>query len=212
MKLIIWPALVTLAITLLRLAGERLEWSTTLFNPAAGGGGSPIGISWLPPFLGAYFAWKLAKGGEGPASPGKVIGVSLAGIAGIIALAVAASVLGPLGPLVGGAVASIIAPVFVVRTWKALGMTLFSYALAARIPVAIIMLIAISGQWGTHYDVLPPDAGPELTAMGTLGRWFWIGLVPQMTFWVAFTILVGMLFGALTVLIAKPQPSNPAAP
>ena len=39
-KLILVPALITLAVTLLRLTGELMHWSKALFNPAAGGGGS----------------------------------------------------------------------------------------------------------------------------------------------------------------------------
>jgi hypothetical protein len=45
MHLILWPALIALAITLLRLAGELQGWSSVLFNPAAGGGGALVGIS-----------------------------------------------------------------------------------------------------------------------------------------------------------------------
>ena len=33
-KLILVPAVITLAVTLLRLLGELLHWSTVLFNPA----------------------------------------------------------------------------------------------------------------------------------------------------------------------------------
>ena len=59
------------------------------------------------------------------------------------------------------------------------------------------MLIAILANWGTHYDV-PPPGFPE---MAPLAKWFWIGLVPQMTFWIAFTVVVGMLFGLIAVAI-----------
>ena len=44
-KLILVPALITLAVTLLRLTGELLHWSKTLFNPAPGGGGAIVGLS-----------------------------------------------------------------------------------------------------------------------------------------------------------------------
>src|SRR2546426_440321 len=42
-KLILVPALITLAVTLLRLTGELMHWSKALFNPAAGGGGGLAG-------------------------------------------------------------------------------------------------------------------------------------------------------------------------
>ena len=34
--------------------------------------------------------------------------------------------------------------------------------------------------------------------MGVLGTWFWIGAVPQLTLWMAFTVIVGMIVGAAT--------------
>ena len=40
-----------------------------------------------------------------------------------------------------------------------LGRTLLAYGLAARIPVAGIMFLAMMGRWGTHYDYvgMPPE-------------------------------------------------------
>jgi hypothetical protein len=79
--------------------------------------------------------------------------------------------------------------------WPALAKTLLSYGLAARIPVAIVMLIAIFGNWGTHYDVTPPDW--QYPDMGPLPKWFLIGLVPQLTLWVYLTVVGGMILGGL---------------
>jgi len=71
--------------------------------------------------------------------------------------------------------------------------------LLPRLPGAlIVMLVAILGNWGTHYDV-PPT--PDFPQMAPLMKWFWIGLVPQMTIWVAFTVVIGMLFGLIAVAI-----------
>ncbi len=58
-RLILVPAIVTLAITLLRLIGELQGWSPFLFNKAPGGGFALVGISWLPIVFGPYFAWKV---------------------------------------------------------------------------------------------------------------------------------------------------------
>ena len=47
-----------------------------------------------------------------------------------------------------------------ILAWPALGRTLLAYGLAARIPVALLMLVAMLGNWGTHYDArpsYPPD-------------------------------------------------------
>jgi len=60
-RLILAPALITLGITLLRLVGELNRWSPALFNREAGGGGALIGIVWLVPILGVYFALRLSK-------------------------------------------------------------------------------------------------------------------------------------------------------
>ncbi len=59
-KIILVPALITLGITLLRLAAELMDFPSWLANKEAGGLGALIGISWLPPIFGIYFAFKLA--------------------------------------------------------------------------------------------------------------------------------------------------------
>src|SRR5579864_6068040 len=85
MQLIMVPALVTLAITILRLVGELQHWSPKLFGTGApGGSGAIVGISWLPIIFGPYFALKLARSGGFPATNGKAIGLSLAGVAVMI--------------------------------------------------------------------------------------------------------------------------------
>ena len=53
--------------------------------------------------------------------------------------------------------------------WKNLAKTLFYYGLAARIPVIIIMGLAIFGNWGTHYDAFPPSF-PAMSAPMTFLR------------------------------------------
>ena len=60
--------------------------------------------------------------------------------------------------------------------WPALGRTVFAYALAARIPVAIVMLVALSAKWETHYELGPPGF-PDL--VNPWAKWILIGLVPS---------------------------------
>jgi hypothetical protein len=67
-QLILVPAIISLAVTLLRLVGELYNWTPMFFDASAGGGGALVGISWLVPIFGIYFAWKLARSGNGPAS------------------------------------------------------------------------------------------------------------------------------------------------
>jgi hypothetical protein len=193
---ILWPAVVTLAVTLLRLTGELQGWSPTFFSRQAGGAGAVVGITWLVPVFGAYFALRLLRLGHAPVGPGRALGHAGVALAIPIVLGVVAGRLLALAQNVTlvlvflGAVAAV--PI-AVRGWPALGRTLLAYALAARIPVVIVMLIAILNDWGTHYDVAPPDFPP----MGPVPKWFWIGVVPQLTLWIGFTVIVGSLCGGL---------------
>jgi hypothetical protein len=150
-KLILVPALITLGITLLRLGGEFLDLPAWLANKKAGGPGALIGISWLPPILGIYFALKLA------AVPGKL--------------------------------------------WRNLSKTLFLYGLAARIPVILIMGLAINGNWGTHYDAFPAGS----LSVATPAMKFLKGAVMiQLIWWVlVWTIGSGMITGMITAFIRK---------
>ena len=209
MPLILVPAIITLAVTLLRLVGELNKWSTAYFNPAAGGGGSLVGISWLILVFGVYFAWVLAKRGEGPARPWVAFGMALlAFVFNTVVFVVCQTMkLGPAAFLGISAVTSWIAIIFALRAWPALGKTLLAYAFAARVPVAIVMLFAIFGHWGTHYDVPPPDpaAAAVVEAMSPLAKWFWIGFLPQMSIWIYMTVVGGMIVGAITAAVAGPK-------
>ena len=206
--LILIPSVITLAVTLLRLVGELQNWSPGLFGKEAGGGGALVGISWLIPIFGFYFGWRLVRLGYAAPSAGKVVGYAILAIAALSALLIGAnrmqlgfSVILPLFCL--GSVAAI---VFVYPTWPAFSRTALAYALAARIPVAIVMLVAIFANWGTHYDVAPPDA-PQVDAMSPLVKWLWIGLLPQMTVWIYMTVVGGAVFAGIAAAIAGRQRS-----
>lgn len=60
------PALATLGVTLARVFGELGSLPDWLVNRAAGGGGALLGISWLPPLLGWWFAREIAGKSERP--------------------------------------------------------------------------------------------------------------------------------------------------
>ncbi|GMR23145.1 MAG: hypothetical protein BMS9Abin37_1549 [Acidobacteriota bacterium] len=107
----------------------------------------------------------------------------------------------------GGAVIGItwLAPIFAVyfatrligasgTFWKNLAKTLFYYGLAARIPVIIIMGLAIFGEWGTHYDAFPP----EFPAMSASMKFLLGGVVFQLVLWVGvWTVGIGTLVGVI---------------
>jgi hypothetical protein len=213
-KMVFWPAVVTLGITLLRLAGELMSWSPALFSRAPGGGGALIGISWLPPLFGILFAIQLVRAGHGPRSGGRAIGMAVAGVAAVAVLIAGLSAAGliredqfSLAALLLMTAAVAIGAAIAWSGWPALGKTLLVYAFAARIPVAIVMLVAMLGNWGTHYDGAPPG----LPAMSVFQRWFLTGLIPQMTTWIAFTVLVGVLFGSIAGALASRRSATPAA-
>jgi hypothetical protein len=202
-KLVLVPAAITLGVTLLRLVGELLDWSPRLFNKEAGGGGALVGIAWLVPLFGAWFGWKLARAGSAPR------------LLRALALTLVAAALLPLtGLLIARAgipqqslttlwilvAVSVLGVVVGVSAWPALGRTLLAYGLAARIPVALVMLVAMLANWGTHYDVAP---SPDFPAMGTLAKWVTIGLAPQLTIWIWYTVVLGALFGIAAAAVAR---------
>ena len=200
--LIAIPAVITLAITVVRLIGEMQGWSRVWFNPAPGGGGALFGIVWLVPIFGVYFAVKLSNAGEGPAGAGRAVLFSLLGIVVVVVgfvIAFKVSQPGLLGAQVAVGLAAVVATILQRRAWPALFKTLLAYGYAARIPVAVIMFFAIRGSWGTHYDGPPPGFPADIS---WFPKFILIGVLPQLVFWVAFTVIVGTLFGAAAVAIA----------
>ena len=211
-KLIMVPALIALAITLVRLAGELSGGSSLLFNRDAGGGGALIGIAWLVPIFGIYFAVKLVRQGFGPASAGKVIGFTVGGVVAAVVIAlpvflltgdpnVSVSLGGAIGQQIGAAIAALVVVLIVRKGWVAFSRTILSYAFASRIPVLVVMLIAMIGDWGTHYELGPPGY-PE---MGFVTNFIVIALFPQMTFWIMYTVVLGTLFGGITAALVGPK-------
>jgi hypothetical protein len=209
--LILVPSLITLAITILRLVGELEQWSPLFFNRAAGGKAAIVGISWLPFIFGPYFALKLSAAGDKPKAMWKalvliILGIALGfggGIVGYGAPITAAKLfLGHL--LIAGGV------VFVFFAWSALAKTLVAYAYAARIPVAIVMFLAMRFGWETHYSAL----GPGLQHLDG----FWVtytvaGLLPQLVAWIWFTVMVGALVGIIVnAIVRRGRTPTPAAP
>jgi len=201
-NLILVPAVITLAVSCVRLIGELVGWSEFLFGRAPGGGGSLVGIAWLVPVFGIYFGWRLMKMESSPQSPGKLILFSLLSFAIVVGAAVvsiSALVSMPtLSVVVVGAVS--IAAMFLVRSsWPELFKTLIAYGIVARVPVMLIMFFAIMGNWGTHYDSPPP----EMEGMSWFAEWVVTGVIPQLTFWIWYTVVLGGLFAGLSALVLK---------
>jgi hypothetical protein len=82
---------------------------------------------------------------------------------------------------------------FWLRSWK----TLTAYGLMARLPVALITIGAVLGDWGTHYEKFPgiTDDGRRIVA----------GFIAQLGFWACvWTPAVGLV-AALVALAVRPR-------
>jgi hypothetical protein len=214
LRLVLVPGLITLAVTLLRLVGELQHWPKVLFNPAAGGPWSIIGITWLAPIFGIYFAARLCSSGQAPASPWRAMGCAILAVIVIIALSYLGSVLHMQRSFTGRLIyiwmVIVIAALVTLPGWPALFKVMLAYGYAARIPVAVLMFFALRGNWGTHYDALPPDLPP---GYGFWGKYLMLGFFPQLIFWVGYTVVSGMLLGSITAaLLRLVRPAPQKAP
>ena len=198
-RLILVPSLITLAVTILRVYAELHHWGSPWVSNGVGGGPSIIGIVWLAPIFGIYFASKLAAMGAGPASTGKTIGFTMLGVVVFVAGRYTAfgGSMNPARIMIGLALMAA-GGLLVLPVWRELFKVLVAYAYAARIPVAIVMYFAMRGNWGTHYDAVPPGY-PANASFWT--KYIELGILPQFVLWVAFTILAGTLFGAIVVAV-----------
>ncbi|MFZ0963287.1 MAG: hypothetical protein WAO35_20700 [Terriglobia bacterium] len=201
-RLIAIPAVITLAVTILRVVGELKHWPTPWFSTAAGGGAALVGISWLPIIFGPYFALKLAAV-ERPASFGKAI---LFAFLGLVAFFVAGvliqlSMKHPSVLTLGAFILTLIAGFVPLIGWRSLGRVLLAYALAARIPVLIVMYYAMRGNggagWGTHYDAVAPG----FATLAFAEKYLYMAVMPQLTLWIGWTIIVGAIFGTIVAAI-----------
>lgn len=208
-RLVMYPAIITLLITLLRLIGELLHGPAILFSRAEGGGGAIIGISWLPVIFGPYFAVKLIDRNLRPSSFAKTIILALAGFAALACGGAVAfsNTVHFTGHIIVGLLLMVGAAALQYVPWRELAQTLIAYAYLARIPVAIVMFFAMLGHWGTHYDAVPPpyDQLPFLT------KYLFLALAPQLVLWVVFTMTVGALFGGIYAAIFRRNKSAEVA-
>ena len=204
-SLITVPAVITLGITILRLVGELQHWPPRFFNTAAGGGAALVGISWLPIIFGPYFAIKLAGEGDGPSSAGKAIGFSFLALAVfVLAGFLFGKTIGHPSFLTLLALLLMLFAAFVPGIgWRSLGNSLLAYAFAARIPVLIVMYLAMSGNggqgWGTHYDAVAPPFAPLPLAT----KYLYTAVLPQMTMWIGWTVVVGSIFGTVAAAVVR---------
>jgi hypothetical protein len=194
--LLLWPAGASVAITLLRLAGELLRWPDAHFSRLPGGGLATVGITWLVPLVGLWAGWKLERAGHRPGSAAKAAWLPVAGLLVAWGLAAAVGRLAHTGwtsNLLLWAVASLAALAAAYVAWPAAATALLAYAGLVRGLVVVVMALAIWRGWGTHYDAVPPG----FPGMARLPKFLLIGLLPQLTIWVAFTVAIGVACAVL---------------
>lgn len=199
--LIAVPAAITLAVTALRLAGEMLHWSPRFFSREAGGGLAVVGVAWLVPLFGIWFALKLRHSGVRQPRVLRGVGITLAALVAAPAIGLLAVPLrfGPIGQVVLFCLGSVVAIAIGRLAWPALGKVLLAYGLAARLPVVLVMLLAMLGRWDSHYALPRPDFPP----MDPLPLWLLTGFLPQLTLWIAYTVVFGTLFGLIAAAVTR---------
>ena len=108
-----------------------------------------IGITWLALPFGIYFAIKLSAANQGPASRARAVGLALLGT-----VLVAAGMFlyrPPVGfPWVLIYLWAVMAVGAAIQfaAWPRLARVMSAYGFAARIPVVVIMFLAMLGDWG----------------------------------------------------------------
>jgi len=214
LSLVLIPALLTLGVAILRLVGELQGWDPLWFDNHAPGHEDQqpglVGITWLVPIFGLYFGIRLRRLHGQPARPGKAAlllligGVLLAGgffaliELGLVGMPDAESPEEPFGlPYILG-LAAVSMLIMLIGSGR-LGVLLLVYALLARLPIVAITWLALQNEdWDTHYSKLPDGT---ILPEGTSPLMFLV--TPQLTIWIAFTLLVGGLFGCLGAVLAK---------
>ncbi|MGE0144270.1 MAG: hypothetical protein AB7I19_11730 [Planctomycetota bacterium] len=205
-SLVFIPAVVSAIVTVVRLAGEMLGWNETLFGKAGPGGNEQqglFGISWLIPIFGFWFGLKLRGIHGEPPHAGKALLVLLlaAGVfaGGMWGLGAAELVVFPSTEKPGEAKGfeymlglMALTALIALLAWPRLGRTLFVYAVLARIPVVVVTYLALDRNWDTHYTKLP--AG--MTLPEGVSKFAFLAM-PQMTFWIGFTMLAGGICGCI---------------
>lgn len=210
-KPILVAALISLAITLLRLYGELHDGSSFYFSKEPGGGGSPIGVDWLIPIVGIWFGIRLKRGGQGPKNPKRALLVALVALVFLVACFAYTNPKAPTpSPTVKIAIitlASLIAGVVVFSTWKRLGGALVVYAYLAHLPVLVVMYIAMQHGWGTHYE----KGFPGLPEMEFTTKFLVIAVLPQLVTWIGTTAFLGGFLGQIAALFVRARAPVAAA-
>jgi hypothetical protein len=180
-------------VTLLRLTGELMAWPYPLVNSAPCGK-AILGVVWLVPIAGVYFAVKVRALEAPPPLFGRLFLYAAAGLAMKLAGTALMEMHGRYAPrLLGNFALTMAGVVLSALAWPRLFQLLLAYGYASRLPVAVVTFLAMRGHWGTHYDALDPGF-PAIRFWPTFLR---VSFVPNIFFMEAYTVIVGLLFAGL---------------
>lgn len=197
-RLVLWPTMLTLAVSIARLVAERQGVVTT----RSGGAGAWLGITWLTFVFGAWFGFRLARAG---ALPRRVPIWPWSTIALLLLIGAGMWQFRPLleadqsdttfaqlrqAVLILVGIATILAIAMFVL-WPRLAWTLLCYAVPARATVVALTALAKAQGWDTHYTKFGPP-GIERDLPETIAG----AALAQGGFWVPFTVIGGTFAGA----------------
>ena len=91
---------------------------------------------------------------------------------------------------------------------------LTAYALASRGAVALLIVAASMWQLGSHYDLSRVTdvwfwGGMHRFEAGSFQQILYLGVLPQVTFWVAYTVVTGLMGAALAAAVLSARRSAP---
>lgn len=197
-RLIAVPAVISIAVTALRLAGELLHWPKPLVNSEVCGK-AILGVIWLVPIFGIYFAVKLFYVGDAPRRFALPMVLAFSGLALKLAgtFVMESNRMGYAPRLSMNFIITLSGLLLSAKAWPTLAKALLAYGYLSRIPVAIVQYLAMRGRWGTHYDAL--DLGfPPIGFWPTFLR---VSFVPNIFFMEAYTVVVGALVGVTAIAL-----------
>lgn len=197
--ILLFAAVVTFLVTVLRVVGESQGWDSAWFNPAAGSAFNPLGIVWLVPLFGFIFGRRLAQTGSVPTFiTGFFVPMfgffSIIGMAMFLGSSFEGEEMKDAATYLFGA-ASLLS-LLALFAWPRAFFTLLLYGISARLPVMLVQYLDIQNGWQTHYG----RTAPQMGHMGADER-VWMLTQWQAGFWLPFTITLGCGFAAIGAAI-----------
>jgi len=91
---------------------------------------------------------------------------------------------------------------------------LTAYALASRGAVALLIVAASTWRLGSHYDLSRVTdvwfwGGMHRFDAGSLRQILYLGVLPQLTFWVAYTVVTGLMGAAVAAAVLSARRGAP---